>query len=99
MSGSAAPCKALRSWLLVQGRRSQLAALTGQDSRALDAIAHLAHLYAAADREGRRAAVSAIGATVEAMQPHLRPLALDALTHATDSTTALGMWAEIGKAA
>jgi hypothetical protein len=48
--------------------KGSLAALTGQDTRALTAIVACLELYASSDDEGRRGALQAIGALLPAMQ-------------------------------
>lgn len=67
-------CEQIRKWL-DHHAPGATAALTGQDSRALQAFAHLLELYAVADDAGRRAAVPAMAHTVLAMQRKCWPAA------------------------
>lgn len=75
-------CLDVRTWLRANGH--DLGALTGQDSRALSAIAHVWQLYAASDNDGREAALRAVRALLSAMQPKTRYLAREAIAHSMD---------------
>lgn len=63
---------------------SPMAMLTGQDSRALGAIAACWKLYACADDKGGRAALDAVRALLAALQPKCRPFARELIPFALD---------------
>lgn len=64
-------------------RKGSLAALTGQDVLALDAIAACWALYAG-DLDAREAALTSIRALLEAMMPHNRWIARELIPFALD---------------
>lgn len=76
------PCVSVYAFL--RAHKHNLGALTGQDSRALSAIAHVWELYAASDDDGREAALRAVRALLSAMQPKTRYLAREAIAHTLD---------------
>ena len=59
--------------------REALAALTGQDTRALDAIVACLELYSRSDSDGRRGALAAIRALLPAMQESTRWIAREVI--------------------
>lgn len=61
-----------------------LGALTGQDKRALDAIAACWQLLASCDETGERAALTAVRSLLRAMQPECRPFARELIAWALD---------------
>lgn len=61
-----------------------LGMLTGQDSRALAAIAACWQLYASSDDDGAAAALAAIRALLHGMQPKCRPFARELIAFAMD---------------
>lgn len=61
-----------------------LGMLTGQDSRALAAVAHCWHLYSSSDEDGARGALEAVRALVPALQPQCRPFARELIAQALD---------------
>lgn len=61
-----------------------LAALTGQDTRALLAFLHLLELYACSDSDGQAAAEVGMAAVVKAMQPSTRHMAKASIPHVLD---------------
>jgi hypothetical protein len=76
MSAREKPCCAqVGPWLKVQLGKHALAPLTGQDSVALSAFAHVVSLWGRSDFTGRRLALVAGRAIVLAMQPETRELA------------------------
>jgi hypothetical protein len=75
-------CKGTLAFL--RAHKHNLGALTGQDARALAAIAHCWELYAMSDSDGQEAALRAIKALLGAMQPHTRPLAREAIAYTLD---------------
>lgn len=75
--------------------RSALAGIAGADARALDAFAHLADLYTAADGRNRMHALIAMKHAALAMQPKIHAVAKQYLAHATDPEQAEGIWREI----
>lgn len=66
--------------------REGLAALTGQDVRALDVFVECLKLYAAGDRHGRRAALYAGREVLRAMQPSTRWVARELIPYVLDWT-------------
>ncbi len=84
MSAVASVCKTGPTWLKHHHGRTSLAALTGQDARALTAFFHLVELYAVSDGEGQRCALAAMASTVLAMQPSTRWLAREGIAHVLD---------------
>ncbi len=64
--------------------KSSLAALTGQDFRAMNAFAATLKLFACSDETGRRAAVAAMRALVMAMQPSVQWIARELIPFALE---------------
>lgn len=64
--------------------KGSLAALTGQDVLALDAIAACWALHACSDCDGREGALAAIRALLPAMLPHNRWIARELIPFALD---------------
>jgi len=79
-------CQALRVWLRDNG--VVIRGLTRADADGVQALAHLAALYAHGDADVRRNALDAMRATVVCMTPDARWLVHPALCHATDEDTA-----------
>jgi len=86
--------------------KNSLAALTGQDASALDAIAECWDLYARSDSDGRAAALAAVRALLKAMQPSTRWIARELIPFALDWHDRERLWplvhsptADYGKAA
>ena len=79
-------CQDLRRWL--RDAKVGLGVLTRADADAVQALAHLASLYAHGDSDVRRGALEAMRATVQCMQADARWLVHPALMHATDEDTA-----------
>jgi hypothetical protein len=71
---------------------SPMAMLTGQDSRALSAIAACWKLYALSDDDGARAALDAVRALLAAMQPKCRPFARELIAFALDWGDRARLW-------
>ncbi len=63
---------------------TKLAALTGQDMRALGCIAYCWHLFASSDDDGRRGALDAITMLLPAVQQHCRCFARELVAQAMD---------------
>lgn len=61
-----------------------LGMLTGQDNRALTAIAACWELYASSDEDGERGALVAVRALLPAMQEKCRPFARELIPFALD---------------
>jgi len=61
-----------------------LGALTGQDTRALEAVAACWELYASSDGDGQRGALAAVRALLPAMQVHVRPFARELIARSLD---------------
>lgn len=79
---SGAWCAQAVRWLRANGH--DLAGLTGQDARALAAVAHCWELYSVADDAGQHAVIDAVGALLAGMQRKYRPLAFELVAHAMD---------------
>jgi hypothetical protein len=97
----------VKSWLpwmraaMKDGRAKpgvSLGALTGQDKRALDAVAALWTLYAACDEEGEAAALAAIRALLPAIQPQCRAFARELIPFALDWSDRERLWARVDRA-
>lgn len=86
-------CKSLTAWLIANLGKGCLAALTGTDSRALQAAVHIidAHSY---DRS--RANVDAFGLVVGRMQKSTQYLAFHAIAHVMDWDDRAPIWASAG---
>jgi hypothetical protein len=68
----------------VSWKPDMLGALTGQDFRALAAIAKCWELYACSDDVGAKAALSAVRALLPAMQPQCRFFAKELIARSLD---------------
>lgn len=79
--------------------RSALAGLTGQDTLALEAFAHLVALYGSADAYGQRHALQAMVHAAGAMQPKMRHLAKEVIARMLDWSDRERLWALIEQAA
>lgn len=66
--------------------------LTGQDFRALDAIANCWLLYASGDAAAERAALDAVRVLLPAMQPKCRPFARELIAYAMDWNDRARLW-------
>lgn len=73
---------AWRTWLRANGH--DLGPLTGQDSRALDAIAACWELYSNSDDDGVQGALDAVRALLPAMQRKCWPLARELIAYSMD---------------
>jgi hypothetical protein len=82
-----------RGWLAANG--VDLAPLTGQDARALDAIAGCWELYAAADEQGAAAALLAVRDLLLAMQPQCRNLTKKLIARALDWGDVDRLWRKV----
>jgi len=65
-------------------KKGSLAALTGQDQRALSAIVACFELYASSDDDGQRGALDAVRALLPAMQESTRWIARELIPYALD---------------
>ena len=72
--------------------KQSLAALTGQDMRALDAIVACWELYSNSDDDGQRGALEAIRALLPAMQEKTRWLAKEMIPFALDWDDRERLW-------
>jgi hypothetical protein len=72
--------------------RGTLAALTGQDTRALNAIVACWELYACSDEDGQRGALEAVRALLPAMQASTRLLARELIPFALDWSDRERLW-------
>lgn len=80
------------AWL--KANKHDLAPLTGQDRRALEAFAAIWELLAT-DSDGRRAAIEAAVALLPAMQPKCWPLAKELIARSMDWGDRERVWSEI----
>lgn len=69
--------------------------MTGQDSRALSAFAHLIDLYACSDEQGRACAIVAMRACLAAVQEKVWPLFQKAIPHGLDWSDEITLWAKL----
>lgn len=69
-----------------------LGMLTGQDCRALGAVAYCWHLYASSDDDGAHGALEAVRALLPAMQPQCRPFARELIAQALDWKERERLW-------
>ena len=72
-----------------------LGILTGQDARALLAIAHAWDLYFVSDQDGRHAALGAVRHLLNAMQRKCWPFARELIAFAGDWSDVDRLWAEV----
>lgn len=95
-------CAAALAWLRARckegHRECDLAPLTGQDRRALEAIAHCWELYSLSDEDGRAAALVAIRALLDAMQPTTRHLAREMIAQTFDWDSHERLWPMVAEA-
>jgi hypothetical protein len=75
-------CTDAFKWLKANGH--DLAGMTGQDRRALSAIAHCWELFSAGDDDARAGAALAVRALLPAMQNKYIPLAKELIAYAMD---------------
>jgi hypothetical protein len=73
-------------------KKDSLAALTGQDTRALNAIVACFELYANGDAPGQCGALEAIRALLPAMQPSTRWIARELIPFALDWLDRERLW-------
>lgn len=73
-------------------RRGTLAALTGQDTRALSAIVACWELYACSDEDGQRGALEAVRALLPAMQESTRWIARELIPFVLDWSDRERLW-------
>ena len=69
-----------------------LAALTGQDTRALNAIVACWELYAVSDEAGQRGALAAVKLLLPAMQASTRWMARELIPYALDWSDRERLW-------
>lgn len=72
-----------------------LGILTGQDARALDAIAACWQLYASGDDDARRGALRAVRSLLPGMQPKCRGFARELIAWAMDWRDREPLWLEV----
>lgn len=72
--------------------KGSLAALTGQDARALDAIVMCFELYASSDDDGQRGALEAVRALLPAMQESTRWIARELIPFVLDWSDRERLW-------
>lgn len=84
-----------KQWLRANGH--DLAPLTGQDARALHAIAACWELYACSDDAGALAALDAVRSLLPAMQDKCRPLARELIAYAMDWSDRERLWPQTGE--
>ena len=93
-----------QQWARVVGRdpsspseigTKSLAALTGQDARALSAIVACWELYASSDEDGQRGALAAVRALLPAMQESTRWLARELIPFALDWSDRDTLWPKV----
>lgn len=89
--------KPWRQWLRANGH--DLAPLTGQDARTLNAIAACWELYACSDDDGAQAALDAVRALLPAMQEKCWPLARELIAYAMDWDDREKLWPQVGELA
>lgn len=86
-------CSDARWWLKVN--KHDLAGLTGQDSRALSAIAHSWELFAAGDSKAQHAALMSVTALTTAMQPQYRYLARELIAKSMEWDDRDRLWPRV----
>lgn len=80
-------------WL--RGNGVDLAPLTGQDARALNAIAACWECYAAADDPGRRFVIIAVRTLLGCMQPKCRELTKKLIARSLDWSDVDRLWPQV----
>lgn len=88
-------CSSVGPFIKAHLGKQALAPLTGQDSRALAAFAHLVELYAQSDDHGRICAIWAMRYCIEAAQRKVWPLFQKAIPHGLDWSDEQELWATI----
>lgn len=88
-----ARCQDAITWL--DARKHDLAGLTGQDVRAVKAIAHCWDLYAVGDRNGQDAAMGAVARLLDGMQSKYWGIAKELIAHSMDWGDRDRLWAEL----
>lgn len=86
-------CTDAHTWLRTNGH--YLAGLTGQDARALSAIAHCWQLYASGDAAAEHAAILSVTALTTALQPQYRMLARELIAHSMDWDDRARLWPRV----
>lgn len=89
------PCRSIHRWLKHHLGKNCFAPLTGQDFAALSVFVHAVDLYSRSDGEGRACALDAMRASVQAMQPSVRPLAKRSIPMVLDWADEDRLWNEI----
>lgn len=82
-----------KTWLRANGHNT--APLTGQDARALDAIAACWDLYASGDSTAANAAIRAVRELLPAMQENTRPPARELIARSMDWIDRDRVWAVV----
>lgn len=77
------------------GRKHPLAALTGQDARALDGIVACWELYACSDEDGQIGALEAVRALLPAMQRSTQWIARELIPYALDWSDRDRLWPRV----
>lgn len=77
--------------------KGALGALTGQDTRAIAAIAACWRLYASSDDDGATGALDAVRALLPAMQPQTRYLARELIAWALDWNDRARLWPKVAE--
>lgn len=93
MSRPKPSCGNVGPWLRANGHNTS--AMTGQDSRALLAIAHCWELLASCDDDGRRAAIGAVRHLLNGMQRKCWPLARELVAKSLDWSDRERIWREL----
>jgi len=88
-------CQTAPTFISFHCGKYSLGALTGQDTRALQAFAHLVELYAVSDTTGRHYAIQAMRATVQASQPSVWSLFKKCIPHVLDWSDEERLWLEL----
>lgn len=81
------------AWL--RGNKHRTEMLTGQDTRALLAIAACWDLYASSDDEGRAAAIGAVQHLLNAMQRKCWPMARELIARSLDWSDRDRLWPQV----
>lgn len=84
-----------QKWLRANGY--DLAPCTGQDFRALAAIAACWDLVACSDAQGERSALAAVRALLPAMQEKCRPLARALIARSLDWDSPNRLWTQVSR--
>ena len=89
------PCETAPKWLESVHGQGALAALTGQDARALSAFVHLLDLYSVADGPGCASTLGALTHVLLIMQPSTRSVAKRVIAHVLGWSDEERLWARI----